>query len=256
METKANYVLIGLFTIAGVLGLLGFFLWFAQVELDRQFAYYDVRFESVSGLSNASDVRFSGLPVGQVVDVRLSPDNDGSITVRIEIAADTPVRADSVATIESQGVTGVSYVGIRPGTPTEPLLVAGRDGEVPEIPAGRSILQSLSEDAPELVTETLRVIEGIAGLLTDANRLRIDNILTNAEVASEGLASTLQAFSGVAGTIDQFAVQINRFNTTLDTVTASLTGVLATADETLESIRVLATQSTVLVDSGTVAIGT
>lgn len=255
METKANYVLIGLFTIAGLVGLLGFFFWFAQVELDRQFAYYDVRFDSVSGLSNASDVRFSGLPVGQVVDVRLSSDGDGSITVRLEVSAETPIRTDSVATIESQGVTGVSYVGIRPGTPAEPLLVASADGAVPEIPAGRSVLQSLSEDAPELVTETLRVVEGIGTLLSDANRLRIDNILTNAETASEELSLALQSFSGVAGTVDQFAVQINRFNTTLDTLTNSLTGVLGTADEALESITVLATQSTVLVDNGTAVIG-
>jgi len=256
VETKANYVLIGLFTIAGVLGLVGFFLWFARIELDRQFSYYDVRFASVSGLSSASDVRFSGLVVGQVVDVRLSPDNDGSILVRIEVAAETPVRADSVATIESQGVTGVSYVGISRGTPTAPLLVATAARPVPEIAAGRSILQSLSEDGPELVTETLRVVAGIGDLLSDQNRLRIEGILANAEVASQGLASALESFSGVAGTVDQFAAQINRFNTTLDTLTNSLTGVLATADETLQSITVLATQSTVLVDNGTVALGT
>lgn len=255
METKANYVLIGLFTIAGLVGILGFFLWFAQVQLDRQFAYYDVRFASVSGLSNASDVRFSGLPVGQVVDVRLSSDGDGTITVRLEVSADTPVRTDSLATIESQGVTGVSFVGISPGTPTAPLLLAPEDGAVPVIEAGRSMLQTLSEDAPELVSETLRVVEGIGNLLSDDNRLRIDNILTNAESASEELASTLRTFAGVAGTVDQFAEQINRFNTTLDTVTTSLTGVLGTADEAIESIRVLATQSTVLVDNGTVAIG-
>ncbi|MDO7723120.1 MAG: MlaD family protein, partial [Loktanella sp.] len=77
METKANFVLIGAFTLAGLIGLMGFFLWFAQVELDRQFAYYDIRFSSVSGLSNASDVRFNGLAVGQVVDVKLAPERDG-----------------------------------------------------------------------------------------------------------------------------------------------------------------------------------
>lgn len=100
METRANYILIGLFTLLGILGMMAFFLLFARVELDRQFAYYDIRFSSVSGLSEASDVRFSGLPVGQVVDVRLAPEQDGSIVVRVEVNADTPVRTDSVATIE------------------------------------------------------------------------------------------------------------------------------------------------------------
>jgi phospholipid/cholesterol/gamma-HCH transport system substrate-binding protein len=89
-------------------------VWFARVQLDQQFAYYDMRFSSVSGLSEASEVRFGGLPVGQVVDVRLSDDRDGTITVRLEVDGKTPVRADSIATIESLGVTGVSYVGIDP----------------------------------------------------------------------------------------------------------------------------------------------
>ncbi len=112
METRANYVLIGAFALAGFLGMLGFFLWFAQFQLDQQFDYYDVRFTSVSGLSRASDVRFAGLPVGQVVSVQLSPDQDGTVLVRLEVAGDTPVRTDSVATIETMGVRGVSFVGI------------------------------------------------------------------------------------------------------------------------------------------------
>jgi phospholipid/cholesterol/gamma-HCH transport system substrate-binding protein len=140
VETKGNYVLIGAFALAGLLGILAFFLWFARVELDRQFAYYDIRFTTVSGLGNASDVRFAGLPVGQVVDVRLSPSRDGTVTVRVEIAAETPVRSDSVATIESLGVTGVSYVAIGPGTPDAPLLAEISEEQVPEIPSGRSTL--------------------------------------------------------------------------------------------------------------------
>ena len=148
METKANFVLIGAFTLAGLLGILGFFLWFAQVELDRQFDYYDIRFSSVSGLSNASDVRFSGLPVGQVVDVRLSPNQDGTILVRVEVDAETPVRTDSLATIEAQGVTGVSFVGIGPGSPDTELLEPTDEMPVPEITAGRSTGRRLVQTPP------------------------------------------------------------------------------------------------------------
>ncbi|RZV99166.1 MAG: MCE family protein, partial [Rhodobacteraceae bacterium] len=151
METRANYILIGAFALAGFLGILGFFLWFANIQLDRQFAYYDIDFPTVSGLSDASDVRFSGLPVGQVVDVRLSPKGDGTVRVRVEIGSATPVRTDSVATIEAQGVTGVSYVGISAGTPTSALLSAASPADVPMIDPGQSVLQSLSQDAPEIL---------------------------------------------------------------------------------------------------------
>jgi len=241
LETRANFVLIGAFTLAGFAGIMAFFLWFAQVELDRQFAYYDIRFSSVSGLDNASDVRFSGLAVGQVVDVRLAPERDGTILVRVEIGGDTPVRVDSVATIESQGVTGVSYVGIDAGTPTAALLVG--DGiTVPEIIAGRSMLQSLTEDAPKLLTRTLEVVDELGQMLGEGNQKRIDNILVNVEQASGEFARTLSDFSGVANTVADFAEQINKFNETLDLISRDLTGVLATADTTLISIGELSEQ--------------
>ncbi len=242
METKANFVLIGAFTLAGLLGILGFFLWFAQVELDRQFDYYDIRFSSVSGLGNASDVRFSGLPVGQVVDVRLSPNQDGTILVRVEVDAETPVRADSIATIEAQGVTGVSFVGIDPGSPEAPLLEPTDEQPVPEITAGRSTLQSLSEDAPRLLEESLQLVSDVGDLLGTENRDRINSIIANVESASADFAETLEGVSGISTTVNDFAEQISRFNETLNTLTGDLTDVLQTADATLTSIGELSEQ--------------
>ena len=250
METKANYVLIGLFALAGMAAILAAFLWFARVQLDQQFAYYDIRFSSVAGLSDASDVRFSGLPVGQVVDVRLSDDRDGTITVRVEVDAKTPVRTDSVATIESLGVTGVSYVGIGPGTPEAPLALEASGGDIPEIEAGRSTLQALTEEAPELVTETLTVVREIGDLFRGENADRIERTLINAETASAEFATALEGFSGIADTVDQFTDQISRFNTTLDTLTAELNVVLSTANDALASIEQLADEATIVVGRG------
>ena len=254
METKANYILIGLFALAGFLGIFAFFLWFARVELDQQFAYYDIRFSSVSGLSNASDVRFSGLPVGQVVDVRLSPDRDGTINVRIEVDAETPVRTDSIATIESLGVTGVSFLGISPGSFEAPLLAEASDADIPEITSGRSTLQALSEDAPQLVEESLLVMQELGALFSEENARRIDRIILNVEAASEEFAATFEAFSGVADTVDDFASQINRFNTTLDTLTAEMNLMLTSANQTLTSIDELARETTRVMQGGTGAI--
>ena len=254
METRANYILIGAFTIAGFIGVLAFFLWFARVELDRQFAYYDIRFSSVSGLGNASDVRFSGLPVGQVVDVRLAPDQDGSILVRVEVAAETPVRSDSIATIEAQGVTGVSFVSIGAGSPDAPLLVSTQAVPIPEIEAGRSTLQSLSEDAPQLVSETLQVVQEIGQLLGNENQGRLENILLNIESASADFAQTLKDFSSVAATVTSFTEEISRFNATLEMATGELTGVLKTTDTTIASIGELSEEARVVVSKGSTAL--
>lgn len=256
LETRANYVLIGAFTIAGLLGILGFFLWFARIELDRQFAYYDIRFSSVAGLDNASDVRFSGLPVGQVVDVRLAPDRDGTILVRVEVDAETPVRADSVATIEAQGVTGVSFVGIGPGTPSAPLLEPTVEQPVPQIEAGRSTLQSLTEDAPELLESAITVIDDLSAFLAEDNQQRVERILVNVEDASAEFASTLRDFSSVAETVNTFAGEIGQFNETLDSLSGELTGVLASAESALVSIEELSEQGKgVLAETGKAVTG-
>ncbi|MDW4549268.1 MlaD family protein [Defluviimonas sp. D31] len=243
METRANYVLIGAFALAGFFGLLVFFLWFARVELDRQFAYYDIDFPTVSGLSNASEVRFSGFPVGQVVEVALAPDGSGQIRVRIEVAAETPVRTGSIATIESQGVTGVSYVGLSAGDPREPLLQEGTAEDVPRIAAGRSVLQSLSQDAPEIVEEVLAVARQLREILGPDNQGRITAILTNLEGSSENLGQVLEDFSAVTGTVAAASEQIASFADRLDPMAAAATTALETADGTLKRVGDLAVRA-------------
>jgi phospholipid/cholesterol/gamma-HCH transport system substrate-binding protein len=235
METRANYVLIGAFALAGFLGILAFLLWFAQFELDRQFDYYDVRFSSVSGLSRASEVRFSGLPVGQVVDVRLSPARDGSVMVRLEVAGDTPVRTDSVATIESMGVTGVSYVGITSGTPQAPLLTEEDDG-IPQIEAGRSTLQTLTQDAPRIIEEAVGVMENVRKLLNEDNQRQVQTILDNLAQSSGEVSAALSEFSGVSRTIAGATDDIAAFTEQLDPVVTAVEGTLGNLDTTLDSL--------------------
>ncbi len=250
METRANYILIGAFALTGFVGILAFLLWFANIRLDRQFAYYDIDFPTVSGLGNASDVRFSGLPVGQVVDVGLSPLDDGTVRVRIEVDAGTPVRTDSVATIEAQGVTGVSYVGISAGSSDSPLLSEVASADVPMIAAGQSVLQSLSQDAPEILAETLEVVRELRQLIGGDNQARVQTILENVEEASASFALALEDFSAVSDTVSSFAQEIDRFNTTLDTLTGDASEVMSTAGEALGEVDALAADARQLIATG------
>ena len=60
METRGRYIVIGAFTVLGFLGILGFLLWFGAAQATRQFAYYDVLFDNVSGITRSAEVRFAG----------------------------------------------------------------------------------------------------------------------------------------------------------------------------------------------------
>ena len=203
METKANYALIGAFTIAGFLGILGFVLWFAQLQLDRQFAYYDVYFPEVSGLGPASEVRFAGLPVGRVVDMRLAPGNPLPVRVRIEVILDTPIRSDSLAALEVQGVTGVALVAVTAGSARAPLLRVADTSEVPVIVSSRSALQTLTDEGPQIIARLSLVAEQLTQILGPQNQGRVAAILDNVERSSGNLD---QALADVAAATDAIAV--------------------------------------------------
>ncbi|MFU8899598.1 MAG: MlaD family protein [Roseinatronobacter sp.] len=252
METRANYVLIGVFALLGFLGVLGFFLAFGKFQLDRQFAYYEVRFDAVSGLSRAADVRFAGLLVGQVVDVRLSPDGDGMVVVRLEVDRDTPVRADSVATVDSSGITGVSFVAISTGTQAAPLINDRTD--VPELEAGRSTIQSLTEGAPRLLNETLQVLEQVNRLVGEENQRKVTSILDNVESSTGDLSRALDNFSGFTDTIAEATATFAEFSD-------NLTPILLQAEKTVESLQfaidefaLLATESRITFETGTTTL--
>lgn len=251
METRANYFLIGIFTILGFLGILGFFAWFSKVELDKQFAYYEVHFPNVSGLDRAATVKFAGLTVGQVVDLSLSDDMDGTVRVLIEIDPATPVRTDSEATIEAKGVTGVSFVGISAGNPSMPLLASTVENGPPVISAGRSALQTLTQDAPKVIEKTLETMNQINAIFSDENRGKVEQILNNLTSASDDLDKTLSSFTQVAEDVSASVGNIADFTGQLEGISGSATSTLELAENALTTIDDLAMQASDTLDAGT-----
>ena len=161
METRANYFIVGLFTLLGLFGIAGGLLWLAKIQVDQQYDYYDIYFESSSGLSNAGDVRYNGVQVGQVVSIGLDPDHPGRVRVRVEVADDTPVNQDTISSLEFQGVTGVSFVSLYGGTPqSKPLAVL--DGQdYPVISSELSAIQDVFSSAPELLNKAIGLLENV-----------------------------------------------------------------------------------------------
>ncbi len=241
METKANFALIGAFTILGFLGLLAFLMWFAKLEMDRQFAYYDIYFNEVSGLGVSSEVTFAGLSVGKVVDMVLTDDDNGVVRVRVEVNEDTPVRENSTAALEIQGVTGVANVAITSGTPNVPLLKR-EDGHPPVIVGNVSVLQTLSNEGPQMISRLNTVAEQLTVLLGDENQTRVRNILVNVENSSANLDKALDDVSGAttaiadaAGDFKAFGDKLGKLSETAETTLNKFTETATNADTTLAS---------------------
>ena len=230
METKANYVLIGLFTLVGILGALALLLWLAAVEVDRQYSYYDILFEDVSGLGSASDVRYNGLPVGQVVDLELDDADSSQVRVRIEIAADTPVNTETVAKLQSQGVTGVSFVGLSGGSEASAALPEGA-----VIPSERTALQSVFEGAPELLDRAVELLENINEVFDADNRAALRSTLDNLASASGRIDTVLNDFETLSGDLGSAARELAAFTDRLDTLADTAEKTLAVATDTFET---------------------
>lgn len=229
METKANYLLIGVFTLLGLLASMAFLLWLAKVEVNRQFSYFDILFENVNGLGNAANVRYNGLPVGRVVDLRLDPDDPSRVRVRIEVNADTPVRTDTVATLQGQGVTGVSFVALSGGSAdAEPLPPNGL------ITAQSSAWQSVLEGAPELLQKAVVLLEEITEVVSDENREAVSEVLGNLSSASGRLDRTLEDFETLSSDLGTAAREVARFSGRLETLADTADITLNQATDTLE----------------------
>ncbi|MDY0022242.1 MlaD family protein [Arenimonas caeni] len=222
METRANHVLIGAFTLAVCLFAVLFALWMAKYTTEKSYAEYDVVFqEAVTGLSTGSQVLYSGISVGEVRDLSLMRDDPRKVVARIRLAADTPVKTDTRAKLTMTGLTGVSVIQLTGGSPGAPLLEGGSGKDVPVIHTEPSALQNIAASANEIVerinrllsdanveriTRTLDQLDQITGAIS-AERGEIAALLRNARAASEKLDSTLANADSAIATLDQGVVQ-------------------------------------------------
>jgi len=202
METRARYILVGAFTVLGLLAALGFMLWLARVEISRTFAKYDIVFDTVAGLSETSVVRYNGVDVGTVLAIALDFQNPSLVRVRIEVNAATPVRQDTVATLSSQGVTGVSFVALEGGSPNSDLLVAVPPALVPVIASKPSVVQELTTAAPDLLKEAIALMQDIRGFTTPENSASIATILRNVESATERIDTMVTRAENVVASVE------------------------------------------------------
>jgi phospholipid/cholesterol/gamma-HCH transport system substrate-binding protein len=226
METRARYILVGVFTLLSLLAGLGFTLWLAKVQIDRTYEHYDILFDSVAGLGLASAVQYNGVTVGEVQTIALDRDEPSLVRVRIQVSASTPIRSDTVATLASQVVTGVSFVALEGGQASSPPLVAVAPAEVAVITARPSLLQGLMIDAPDLLAEAILLMRDIRTFTTPENGAAITQILRNVETAT---ARIDEMATRTAAVMEAAEVTLAR----ADAALIAAEGVLAGADSVI-----------------------
>jgi phospholipid/cholesterol/gamma-HCH transport system substrate-binding protein len=248
METRASYILVGTFVLGFLVAAFAAVIWLAGVDLDERSQEYDIFFEgSVSGLKVGNPVRYRGIPVGIVRDMRINPDNVEEVQVTIEVPESTPIKEDATASLEFQGVTGVAYVQISGGSNEAPRLAKASGGDRPVIPSTPSQIQEVIEQAPELINQFIGLVDEARGIMNEENRRNLETTLANLAQFSGAMADSsgdIQAtLAETASAIQQLRGTAAEAETVLATLSQRGDGIADRLETTLDNANGLAEEA-------------
>ena len=208
METRAHHVLIGLFTVLVVGAALMFALWLGKSDADRQFEIYDIVFqEAVSGLSKGGTVEFNGIKIGDVVSLRLDPDDARRVIARVRVDAAAPVRTDTEARLVPAGITGLTMIRLTSGDDPGSVPLQAEDDVVPRLVAVPSAFGRLLADGEDAVTNVNELLVQARMLFSAENVAAIGRTLDNLEQTTAALAAQRDDVNAVLKQVTQASVE-------------------------------------------------
>jgi len=254
METKVNLAVVGAFVLVLGIALIGGVLWLGsgksfRVAYDTYLVFMS---ESVSGLSPDAPVRYRGVQVGRVRKIALAPNDAEKVQLTLDIERGTPIKQDTFAVLQSQGLTGIAHVELSGGSRDSPRLSAPPNEEYPVIASGPSLMLRLDTQVSALLTNLNRSSERFNALLDDRNRRVLGQTLANLEVVSHTLADraaainegvtdaarTMQNTVRLTGELSQLIERVRRSADAFDRMTDEGARAGASAARAMESARV------------------
>jgi len=185
MNAKTNYTMVGLFVVFSVIAIFVFVIWLIRPTDKEALVNYEIYFtESVSGLNIDSPVKYRGVTIGKVISMEINDDNVEEIVVDISVKKSAPIKIDTVATLKSQGITGLNYIDLSKGSREAERLIA-LDGEVAEIDSAPSLLVKLQEQVGSVSDNLSKTLHATQVLLREENQEEITRVIAH-------LANTLE----------------------------------------------------------------
>jgi phospholipid/cholesterol/gamma-HCH transport system substrate-binding protein len=214
MERNANYALVGFASLLLFIGAVVFVFWLARLQFAKDYDVYDILFVGpVRGLSDGGEVHFNGIKVGEVTKIELDSRDPNRVVAHIRITSNVPIRQDSYATLEPQGITGVNYVQITAGTPSLKLLKdITPPGQVPVIKSQRSALADLLEGGGTVLTRTIEALDRVNRVLSDKNISSFGKTLGNVQDVTAALAAKKGILDDATKTLNDIDATAQNFS--------------------------------------------
>ena len=232
METKANYAIVGFFTILVIGAAFGFVYWMAEYGRGGPMAPLAIRIPgSANGLSIGSPVRFNGIAVGSVRNLYIDNEDPEFSVAFTEVRADAPVTSGTRAVLEIQGLTGAAYIeltGGGAGGGDKILARAIETGEPAILTADQSSVTNLLSTADRILKRADDAIGELQGFIVDA-RAPLTNTVRNAETFSKSLADNAQG-------IDQFLKSVSALSDSVSGMSGRLDATLGAAEDLFKAL--------------------
>lgn len=251
--TRAQKARLGLFLVIAFSLLIILLLGITGTKLLEKRDTYFVKYQdiSVSGLEIGSNVKYHGVRVGRVEDVKIDPQNVEIVLVTLSLKHETPVKTDVKAEIASMSLTGMKIIELTGGSSDAPLLPPDS-----EIPTGTSSLQMITGKA-EVVSQKLEVVLSNLEIITGGeNQERVFRMIDNTSdvledfhtimaESREPVANTIANLEDASENLNQIlmAEEIDRTLTQIDSASSAMqeadfAGTVRKLAETLEQARI------------------
>lgn len=229
METRANYAIIGAFTLAVIFGAFAFVFWFSGVEKPAGLKLYKIVFQgSIAGLVTGNPVLFNGVRVGEVQKIDLMPQDPGQVYALIAVDSRVPVRTDTRVALEYTGLTGSASVGLNGGSPSAPPLETS-DRLPGVLYADRSGLQDLMVTVRQVAVRANDLLDKGDALVREASPA-VRNSVKNIEKFTDALAANADGLKEFMASVSEVGHAVKPLANKLETLAGDTDTVVKAVD--------------------------
>jgi len=230
MNDKKTKFFVGFFVAGGLAIIIATVIWLGMSNFLKKGDHYSVFFnESVQGLTVEAPVKYRGVPIGRVKQIKVAADSH-LIKVVIELNHDFTMRDKIIAQLKVVGITGNMFIELDHQddlAPAPPGPTLNFPTEYPVIPSRASDIKQLFDSVDDIV-QKLRKID-IVGLATGVQDTinHVDTAITGADIpnlsvkmqtslqrvdsilSSSDLPAVIQHLSSILANIDQSVQQLD-----------------------------------------------
>jgi phospholipid/cholesterol/gamma-HCH transport system substrate-binding protein len=242
MKSKIHYTVIGAGVIFLSMLLIGGFFWLSVHKRGIDYNTYLVYMhQEVSGLSVQSQVRFNGVDVGYVESISLDADNPQLVVLKLAIDQSAPISSSTIATLRSQGVTGVDYLSLEAETMNAPPLLVRPGEQYPVILSKPSWVMQVSEVLPAIAKKISSLSDNINKVFSDKNEMNISTSLKNIQKFTQSLNQTIISLGSTMRDLHTTINNINSVSIKLPTVVDQLQKTLHAVSSTANKVGSMST---------------